>query len=114
MKWRVYYTGGATFSDKDGSPFEAPALGVQTIVQADPEVGRYIVARRDYYWWDVERDRWFGGDYAGFFQYMVTPGPRRALFGHYVTNAEYEACAKAAHLDPDFPPKSARHPDEVL
>lgn len=114
MRWRVYYTGGRSFSDVDGSPYDAPALSVQIIVQTESAVGRYFVAQRDFYWWDAERQFWFGGDQAGFYQYLFGRGPKMVLFGTYVTNDEYQECVKLAHADPDFPIKSARHPEETF
>lgn len=114
MQWRVYYTGGATFSDGDGAPFDAPAVGVQVIVQKEPEIGRYLLAQRDFYWWDAERQFWFGGDQAGFYQYLFQPGPKKVLFGAFVSNAEYQEWIRQAHQDKDFPVKSARHPTEVF
>lgn len=113
-KWRIYYTGGQSFSDLDGSPYDAPAIGVQIIVQREPDVGRYFVAQRDFYWWDEARQFWFGGDQAGFYQYLFAAGPRKVLFGTYVTNREYQDCVRFATNDLDFPPKSARHPEEVF
>lgn len=114
MQWRVYYTGNRTFSDLDGTPYETPAMDVQVIVQTDPDVGRYILAQRDFYWWDAERQFWFGGDQAGFYQYLFQFGPKKVLFGAFVDNAEYQECIKRAHQDKDFPVKSARHPTEVF
>lgn len=114
MRWRIYYTGGASFSDQDGSPYDAPTLGAQIIVQAEPDVGRYFVAQRDFYWWDAKRQFWFGGDQAGLYQHLFGIGPKMIVFGTYVTNREYQDCVKLAQADSDFAPKSARHPEETF
>lgn len=108
MKWRIYYTGGKSFSSADGSPYDAPTIGVQVIAYPEPSVGTYILAKEHFYWWDAERSQWFGGDQSGFYQYMFGPGPKMVLFGATVTNDEYTDCVKRALADPGFPEKSAR------
>lgn len=110
-KWRIYYETGETY---DADPFSAPTRGVQVIVNVEPNVGRMLIAQRDWYWWDVEREFWFGGDFAGMLDYLDSPGPKRVLRGRFVLNAEYQACVKRALNDPDFPAKTARHPEEVF
>lgn len=105
MKWKIFYGDGSTFSDEDGSPYYAPRDNVQVIIGADPETGRYIIAKFDAYWWDIERDRWFGGDRVGEWDYMRQLGPRVVLYGRFIGNNEYDACATAAQLDPNFPQK---------
>lgn len=114
MKWKIYYTDGSTYSDQDGSPFDAPALHVQVIVVEEPAVGRFLIAQRDRYWWDPERNSWFGGDTQGEFQNNLKKGPKATLYGEFVWNHEYQNCIKAALADPYLPPKSARHPEEVF
>jgi hypothetical protein len=112
--WRIFYTDGSTYSSLDGSPYDAPPDGVQVIVKADADNGRFLVAQRDYYWFDHQRQEWFGGDIGGFWQHLRKPGPSKVLFGEFVTNAEYNRCITAALSDPAFNPKSARHPEEVF
>lgn len=113
IQWRVFYTDGATFSNLDGNPYEAPKEGIQVILKVDPDVGRFMLAGRDYYWFDHLRQEWFGGDMAGFYQHLRQHGPSCVLFGTYVTHREYQACVIAALADEDFPPKSARHEEEI-
>jgi hypothetical protein len=114
MLWRIFYTDGSTYSNTDGSPYDAPPDGVQVIVKSDKDNGRFLVAQRDYYWFDHRRQQWFGGDIGGFWQHLRKPGPAKVLFGEFVTNEEYQACVSAALADPDFQPKSARHPEEAF
>jgi hypothetical protein len=105
LRWRIYYGDGSTYSSTDGSPFDAPRLNVQIIVGPDAQTGRYIVAQHDAYWWDNERERWFGGDRRGEWDYLCQLGPRVVLYGRFIGNAEYNACANAAQADVDFLPK---------
>lgn len=105
--FRIYYADGSTY---DGDPFVAPPDGVICIVKLDQDNGRFLVAQRDYYWFDGE---WFGGDLFGLFDHLRQPGPRKVVFGRFVTNRVYQKVIGKALADPDFPPKSARHPEEI-
>ena len=112
-EWRVYYSGGTSFSSGEGAPWDAPATGVQAIVNIDNMVGRVILSSCDYYWFDNVAMSWFCGDIAGLHQYlMLSKGPKSVLFGQYVSNEEFHRCYGAALADADFPAKSARHPSE--
>jgi hypothetical protein len=108
VQWRIYYTDGSTFSSLDGSPYDAPAEDVQVLLKLDPDVGRFLLAAKDFYWFDHARQEWFGGEKAGLYQHLRQPGPSKVLFGTFVTCREYHDCVKAALSDPDFPPKTAR------
>lgn len=113
LKWKIFYTGCSTYSDADGSPFDAPATGAQAVVKTDTATGRVLLSCCDYYWWDNARDAWYGGDVAGFYQYMmIAKGPKAVLFGQYISNEEFHNISVAALVDPDFPTKSARHPSD--
>ena len=113
--WKIFYGDGSTYSNLDGSPYDAPSDNVQAIVIRDPTIGRGIVAKCDLYWWVESEQQWFGlMDKLGYglFDYLRQPGPKKVIFGRTVSNADYDAAIKAAIADPDFPPKSARHPTE--
>lgn len=101
VDWRIYYGDGSTFDSSQGSPLHAPALNVQCIVQPDPDVGRHVVSKFAYYWWDGE---WYGGDLFGLHDYLMRPGPKTVKFGRTVSNAEYRAVVRRAAADPDFTP----------
>ena len=106
MKWKVFYGDGTTFSNLDGSPYDAPRLNVMAIIGPDRFTGRYIVSDKDAYWW--ENDRWFGGDRRGEWDYLCRLGPRVVLYGRSVPDEHYNAVISAALKDPTFPPKTAR------
>ena len=108
LRWRVYFGNGSTFSDQDGSPYDAPRLNVMCVVGADPQVGRYMVSDKDAYWWVTLHGRWFGGDRRGEWDYLAFhPGPCVVLYGRAVADEEYNSAIAAALTDPDFPQKSA-------
>jgi len=112
MKYRIYYAGGSTYSDTNGSPFEAPALGVLVIACEDNAVGRVLVHGQSYYFWWPQYDRWWGGNLFGMYDYLQAPGPKRVLFGREVPNDEWETAVRIATGDEYLPVKSAIHPME--
>lgn len=76
MDWLILYDDRDPFSSEDGSMEDAPAWGVQVIVERDPEVGAYCVAGKDFY---VPRDgRWMDCDAVGVFDQLVGKGFVRA------------------------------------
>ena len=107
LAWKIFYGDGSTFTSADGSPYDAPRLGVQCIVGPDPDVGRYTVSDKDAYWWVEKAGRWTGGDRTGERLYMLRERHPVVLFGEWITDPEYNACIAAANADPDFPPKTA-------
>ncbi len=72
--WRIYYKDGSTFSDKDGTPFEAPGLGAEVIVQENANVARghssdfANIHGKDYFCWD---DAWYCCDLVGVIIYLM-------------------------------------------
>lgn len=112
--WRVYYSDGSTYSDADGPIQDAPALGVQAIVQRDPNphgTGRFVVhggGQRpnrvpiDYYCWDDSQGIWAGTDLFGLWDYLQRPGWKRVLFGRTIADETYQRIIMAAGDDPDF------------
>lgn len=111
IHWKIYYVGGATFSSNDGEPWQAPRLGVLAIVSFEPDNGREILARKEFYWWDGSH--WFGGDNFGLWDHLIRADRQCALAGRYVANAAYVEVIQYAINDPDFPPKTADNPGET-
>lgn len=112
LRWRAYYDDGSLFDSSQGEPQDAPALGIQAIVQPDPDVGRTVQWGKDYYWW--LGDRWDGGDLFGLFDYLSRPGLKIVRFGRSMSNAAFRAVYARAAADSDFPRKSAVAPDERI
>lgn len=107
--FRIYYADREPWS---GDPYFAPALGVLVIVEYDHDHGRRLVAGKDYYVWDGPLGRWWTVDYPGLLDYLIRPGPRRALFGRAVPNEQWYAAMKAADIDPLFPERTGYGSDE--
>ena len=105
IKWKIYYSDGATFSNKDGGPELAPANGVQVIALLDSDHGWSTQAGADYYVWDDRGDgpKWWGliNDMA-LASYLFKPGWKLILVGESVPSNVYSAIFKRAQEDPDF------------
>jgi len=129
MEWRIYYADGTTFDSQAGSPRDAPAWGVQVIVQACIESGRYLLNTFDYY---VHRGgKWYGVDGIGALDYLHEMGylelPTDMSANDILLRAAYDGLVKVgrtlrerdfivifkrANEDPDFPPRVAVLPTE--
>jgi hypothetical protein len=83
MRWKIYYDGGSTFSDENGTPDQAPAFGVLAVV--------------------CEPDLWGCGDVVGLIDYLAQPGMSKCIrFGRLVANEVYERVLYTARHDTDF------------
>lgn len=111
LQWRIHYDDGSTYSDQDGPPELAPVDGVVVVARIDVDVGRELLHLKDYYYW--ERDRWWGCDLFGMWDYLRRPGWKKVIAGRNTEHANYSAIFERARLDPDLPAKSARLPGEA-
>lgn len=108
LQWKIYYGDGTTYSSADGPWESAPTRNVQFVLCPDPIVGRRIHSCCDYY---LYRDgQPFGVDIFGLFDYLLEIG--LVKFGRSLTRRDFDAIQQQVFNDPDFPVKSAWHPDE--
>lgn len=105
--FKIYYRDGSTYV---GPPENAPILGVVLVVEFDRNHGRRIVGKYDYYTW--YKGHWFGGDRETMIAYMNEPGWKKYLVGVMVHPEDWHEFWNIAENDPDFPPRTARYPDE--
>lgn len=109
VQWRIYYGDGATFDSNDGPPQQAPGLDVQVITQRDPELGRKVLTRFDWYYYRFDIREWWGSDAFGLFDQLTSD--RLGMVGAIKAGrntAAYQEILHRAITDPDFPPRSAR------
>jgi len=87
MKWRIYYGDGTAFSDRDGSPFQAPPAGVIVIAFTEGEKTK-LAHSKDYYLW--REDGWYQADMGGLWGYLLlSTGPKYVLAGRTIRTDEY-------------------------
>jgi hypothetical protein len=97
--WRIYYGDGSTYSDRDGSPFHAPATNVQAIAnKANNDRGFLVAHSKDAFYW--EGAGWNACDQMGLWDYLLEyRGPKAVLFGRSIRDAEFFAVIKRANRE---------------
>ena len=109
MKWKIYYTDGTTFSNKDGNPEDAPGWGVAAVVQEDSVVGAQVYHQKDFYCFDKKFKGWCALDSFGFAQYVSEPGKKIVKLGDNMPTHKYKELINSLRKDKDLPKKSARY-----
>ena len=115
MRWRVYYSDGSTICSEDATPSSlARRVGIQAIVQEDPEKGWIILCGYDYFVWDARGGppKWFRSDEGGFFQYITQPGSKHILLGEWIDDLAYREVLNRANADRTFAAKTGYTPWE--
>ena len=107
MKWRIYYDDRTTFDSLNGEPEDAPAFGIQCIVEHDDDVGRTIINGFDWYYYHPESGKWWGSDIHGLLDKLLFRiGVTALLQGR--NHADYHEIYQLALDDPDFPSKAGK------
>ena len=95
------------FDSSMGEPNDAPAFGIQSVVEQDDTVGRTILTGFDWYYYHVESGKWWGSDIHGLLD--------KLLFRIEVTAilqgrncADFNEILQISVDDPDFPKKAGR------
>jgi len=94
-KFRIYYGDGSTYSDRDGSPYDAPAEDVQIIaIEMDTPQGFGLIhggeSERGCDVYMYRDGTWFGSDKNGhgLASYLRELGPRKVIFGRTMTSTD--------------------------
>lgn len=113
MKWCIWYDDGTRLTSETSDVIVVPCDGVIVIAQEDVEVGRELLHMKDFYYWDVERQRWYGCDSYGLFDYFRRPGWKKIVAGRNTSHQNYHKLMDQARLDPWLPAKNARLTGEL-
>lgn len=99
-RFRIYYGDGSTFSERDGSPFDAPSANVQVVaVQSGNEKGFDLWHFKEGYYWNPDFG-WIGCDMAGMWDYLLMfKGPKAILFGRSLRDAEFWKIVERAGVE---------------
>ena len=112
IDWIIWYDDGGSFTNLQGSFYEAPRWGVICIVAYSRDHGRVIWHGTDYYVYDIA---WISCDFVGLIDYLTRPGKEKTvLIGRHVQPAIFDKVFKMASQDPRMPPKSSDHHIERL
>ncbi len=116
MKWKVYYSDGRTVSSENCTAFAIERrVGIQVIIQEDPDHGWVALSGYDYYMWDARGGipQWFKGDRPGFFQYMTQPGSKCILLGEFIDKRAFNKVSEQAQKDRMFLNKTGFAANEI-
>lgn len=113
LDWRIYYTDLSTFDSAQGAPEDAPSRGVAAIVIADEEIGRTIIHKWDFYYWNLADREWCGCDQWGLIDHLLDNRVSAFKMGRTMEARAWKELLSRATNDPDFPVKSARRAFEA-
>lgn len=91
LEWLILYADETTFSNLDGTEYEARRYGVMETFFMDPATGVGVESSKIGHWiW--KSNRWFAcDDHMGFWDYMFHhPGPTLAIFGRTLHDLEWQ------------------------
>lgn len=110
LSWRIYYDSGATFSNEDGGPGDAPAAGVVAINQSTGcghhptetfKSGEGRLFGEDWYWWRDDIG-WLQGTHDGMIDQVMHCGARFVKQGRMCGHRQWEEVWNDVASDPDF------------
>jgi len=97
--WRIYYEGGKVFTSEDGSPYDAPRIGVQVIAEEHPAAGYELIFGSDYYCFDPDRRGWWRGDIFTAMDHLMRARRQCLLFGRIVDDEEWRALFERINIE---------------
>ena len=101
MIWRIYYADGSTFDSTQGEAKDAPADGFICVVGYTPAGNRYICHGKNHYYFDEEKQIWFGFDWHGVLDFVRWKCGFKE--GRMMDGDSFREVMNNAHRDPDFP-----------
>lgn len=91
--WKIYYDSGATFTESDGTPYDAPRQGLQCVVQEKD--GDYeIIHGRDHFYWEPKIGGWYSSDLFGAMDHLLRSERQCLLFGRVMEDEAYRLLMK--------------------
>lgn len=88
-RWIIFYEDGTTFCSNDGSPWDAPRLGVQHIAQSKDEKDSdwFFINQFDQYYYEKVRGGWCEArDLLTVMQHLLRAYKPCIIFGSMVNN----------------------------
>ena len=105
VDWRIYYDDGSTFDSDQGTPNDAPPVGVILILQRDllfPNNTERIVGE-NYYYWAGPTMQWQGSDRDGLVDRLLERKDVEGVCqGRRLSREDFHAIHRAASNDSDF------------
>lgn len=102
MRWRIYYGDDSTFSDRDGAPWQAPAVDVQFIIMerfGNPDHPFKVMTGSGSYCWSADYG-WKSTDEIGMYDYLFFyKGIRTVLFGRTMRDELWQEMGRKARRE---------------
>ena len=99
-RWIVFYDDGTVFSNRNGDPWNAPAVGALILLQINA-AGNWVMYERDhcYCWGWREPNEWVPCDARGFEDYIMhhRKTPLKVLFGRWTSDANFKRIHRRAN-----------------
>lgn len=110
-RWKIWYADGTTFDSGQGSPADAPRLGVACVQTEDGRFGRRTHKYCDYYVWSTREQRWFeADDAAALVLRALQDDGIIAVAGIYQRDDDFERILITADNDTFLPMQPASEP----
>lgn len=84
MTWRIYYGDLSVFTDKDGTPWDAPRQNVQAIAQKDDRVGWRLISGKDFFIYEEAVGGWRETDFIH--DHLLRAKTPLVLYGRQMTD----------------------------
>ena len=107
MDWKIRYGDGSTFTNKQGTPRDAPVWDCQTVQEATGKEGVLRLHSKAYYWFDDDLGQWACGDFVGMLDFVLRTTSVKV--GRNMRTEDFETLWTDVVNDPDFPSKSQRN-----
>ena len=92
-RWVIFYTSGNVFTSEDGTPWDAPRIGVQCVASCKDEAEKdwYTIQQTEGYYYEADRGGWneFENDRTFWLHFIRATYPC-ALFGEMANDADWK------------------------
>jgi hypothetical protein len=111
MEWKIYYDNWTAFSSTEGTPWDAPRVGIIVIVQKNDRSGWEMVNGDDYYYYEPRVGGWRNTTQFGMYDHLIRCKTPLVLFGRMVNDETYSKMRTI--IAEEWGPKSGWLPTEV-
>jgi len=110
VEWRIYYSNGTTFSNRDGEWEAAPPLGVVCVVTLDPTKvwGRFVLHNHELYYKVPDREVMVSEEMPLLQSHVPAIQDDQIKRGGNAWQEEWVEIMQRATADEDFPKSSPR------
>ncbi|MHA2135661.1 MAG: hypothetical protein ACW99J_17540 [Candidatus Thorarchaeota archaeon] len=89
MRFKIFYGDETTFSDEDGTIFEASTINVQGIAHNGGGRGWHVASHNNFYVWRKDMG-FFGVDRDGMRDYLRYPGMKCVMEGRTISSPLFQ------------------------